>query len=102
MPAEIINFPGSQPERNESLNYNILTEMLVFLTKQSYNHPETTHIDNVNVRQDLLSNTTSNKDLISMVNNSTEEDWRHKPALYRAIISELERRQIIKSPNSES
>ncbi|MDX9893087.1 MAG: hypothetical protein RB292_01570 [Patescibacteria group bacterium] len=108
VPGEIIKFPGNrhepetsqddqldnEQESHEHLDLNNLTEMLFYLAalRRASGPPKA---NNIELRRSLLVSKTTNQELYTLVNRSTEADWQAFPTYYDAIIAELKNRELL-------
>lgn len=84
--GEVIQFPGNREKKNnqgETLNMGKFTILLETLTSLFETQPSLRK--NIAFREDYLKDTTD-RELVRIVNHSTEADWTQRPAYYAAII----------------
>lgn len=94
--GEIIKFPGNSSEKSEQpdevLDKGKITLLLEALN--SYYKTQPTLQNNIALRIELLSDS-SDEFLIKLVNTSSENDWRKRPAYYGAIVDILSSRELL-------
>ena len=108
MKGEIVQFPGSEKyekKKHENgeifLNINIFIEMLEFMAAQAKFVPSTRHAGNIAERQTVLLKPATDCELIQRVNSSSINDWKHHPAYYHALTSEIQNRDLIPKSNKD-
>ncbi len=84
----------SAREFDEHLDLNNLTEMLFYLAalRRASGPPKA---NNIELRRSLLVAKTTDQELYTLVNRSTEADWQTFPTYYDAIIAELKNRELL-------
>ena len=99
--GEVIQFPGNGEKNNNQdsiLNLAKFTMLLETLTSLFTNNPGLKK--NLTSRVEYLEDTTD-KELVSIFNRSTESDWVQRPAYYAAIAERLKEMVTGNDPEQE-